>query len=84
MVLNIYVSSPVHHFYLFLLHQETTEERVLQESPYLLFYEMNGLNQYSDLFRARKGGKKQDIGSTEDDRAYEETLRNLSKKCCIQ
>ena len=56
----------------------------MEESPYMLFYEMKDLDHYYSLFRAMKGGKRQDISSTEDDKAYEETLRNLSKKCCIQ
>ena len=65
--------------------QETAEERILEESPYMLFYEMKDLDHYYKLFRAQeKGGKRQDIGSTEDDKAFEETLRNLSRKCCIQ
>jgi ubiquitin carboxyl-terminal hydrolase 6/32 len=64
--------------------KETSEERIIEESPYMLFYEMKDLDHYYNLFRAQKGGKQQDISSTEDDRAYEETLHNLSKKCCIQ
>ena len=59
-------------------------ERISEASPYLLFYEMKDLDHYYNLFRAEKGGKRQDISSTEDDKAYEETLRTLSKKCCIQ
>ena len=55
--------------YLFL--KETTVERVSQECPYMLFYEMRGLDY--DSFRAKRQGKKEDMEKTEDDRAYEET-----------
>eukprot|EP00731_Ephydatia_muelleri_P022565 Em0015g148a len=54
--------------------KETTAERVCQECPYMLFYEMRGLD--SGSFRAKQQGKKEDIGNTEDDTAFEETTRH--------
>jgi hypothetical protein len=45
---------------------------------------MKDLDHYYNLFRAQKEGKRQDIGSTEDDKAYEETIKHLRQKCCIQ
>ena len=62
--------------------QETTEDRISEESPYLLFYQLEGLEHQQ--FRAKKQGKKQDIGRTEDDREFEETLKSLRSRCCIQ
>ena len=64
--------------------QETTEERIVQESPYMLFYQLQGLDQYLDKFRATKHGKRQELGSTDDDREFEETLKSLRKACVIQ
>lgn len=64
--------------------QETTEERVSQESPYMLFFELQDLKDHYDEFRAKKMGKKQDIGNTEDDKEFEETLKSLRSRCCIQ
>ena len=64
--------------------QETTEDRMLQESPYMLFYQLQGLDQYIDKFRATKHGKRQELGSTDDDREFEETLKSLRKACVIQ
>lgn len=53
--------------------KETSAERVSQECPYMLFYEVRGLDYNS--FRAKHQGKKEDIGNTEDDRAFEETAQ---------
>lgn len=64
--------------------QETTDERVSQESPYMLFYEQQGLERHYDCFRAKKGGKRQDIGSTEDDRMFDEQMKRFTSHCCIQ
>ena len=64
--------------------QETTEERMVQESPYMLFYQLQGLDNYFDKFRASKHGKRQELGSTDDDREFEETLKSLRKACVIQ
>lgn len=65
--------------------QETNDARVNEESPYMLFYELHGLDKDYNRFRAkRSGGKGQDIGSTEDDREFEETLKSLRKSCSIQ
>ena len=51
----------------------------------MLFYELQGLDKEYNRFRVQKsGGKGQDIGSTEDDREYEETLKTLRKSCSIQ
>ena len=61
-------------------HQETNDERVLSESPYILFYEQDGLQQHYSDFRAQIQGKKQDIGYTEDDREFEQSLKNLTAK----
>ncbi len=64
------------------LSQETSEERVVEESPYLLFYELQGLD-YKN-FRVKKSGSKgQDVGA-DDDKDYEESLKNLRKSCSIQ
>ena len=57
---------------------------MLQESPYMLFYQLQGLEQYFDKFRATKHGKRQELGSTDDDREFEETLKSLRKACVIQ
>lgn len=40
----------------------------------MLFYEMRGLKHGS--FRAKQQGKKEDMGNTEDDTAFEETARH--------
>ena len=50
----------------------------------MLFFEVHGLAERLSEFRAKKKGKKQDIGSTEDDKEFEETLKNLRSRCCIQ
>lgn len=65
--------------------QETTPERVEQESPYMLFYELQDIDELSGRFRAEdRQGTRQEIGTTEDDREYEETLKNIKKSCTIQ
>ena len=65
--------------------QETTPDRVEQESPYMLFYELQNIEGMSHKFRAEdKQGARQDIGTTEDDREYEETLKTIKKSCSIQ
>lgn len=50
----------------------------------MLFYEQQGLERHYDCFRAKKGGKCQDIGSTEDDRMFDEQMKRFSSHCCIQ
>lgn len=56
-----------------------------QESPYMLFYELQNINDLSSKFRAEnKQGARQDIGTTEDDREFEETLKTIKKSCSIQ
>ena len=50
------------------------------ESPYLLFYEQETLQQHYNDFRARGQGKKQDIGYTDDDRAFEQSLKSMAGK----
>lgn len=67
-----------------IVHQETTEERVSQESPYMLFYELQGLDKDYAQFRAKNQGKRQDIGNTEDDKMFDEALKGLRNRCCIQ
>ncbi len=62
--------------------QETSEERVLEESPYLLFYELQDLD-YNKFRGQRSGAKGQDVGA-DDDKEFEETLKNLKKSCSIQ
>ncbi len=62
--------------------QETSEDRVLEESPYLLFYELQDLD-YNKFRGQRSGAKGQDVGA-DDDREFEETLKNLRKSCSIQ
>lgn len=64
--------------------QETTEERMTQESPYMLFYQLQGLENHFDKFRAMSHGKRQELGRTDDDREFEETLKTLRKACVIQ
>ena len=48
----------------------------------MLFYELRGLEY--DRFRAEKQGKRQDIGNTEDDKMFDEALKGLRSRCCIQ
>ena len=50
----------------------------------MLFYEQQGLDRHYDCFRAKKGGKQQDIGSTEDDRMFDEQMKRFSSHRCIQ
>ena len=57
---------------------------MVQESPYMLFYQLQDLDKYFDRFRATKHGKRQELGSTDDDREFEETLKSLRKACVIQ
>lgn len=78
MIIVLFMPHPHPH------DQETTEERMLQESPYMLFYQLQGLEKYFNKFRATKHGKRQELGSTEDDREFEETLKTLRKACVIQ
>ena len=64
--------------------QETTDERVGQEeSAYMLFYQLQGLDPLS-CRAAKQHGAKQELGKTEDDREFEETIKKLQKSCCIQ
>ena len=77
------ISCTSHHLSLS-LSQETNEERMVQESPYMLFYQLQDLDNYFDRFRATKHGKRQELGSTDDDREFEETLKSLRKACVIQ
>jgi hypothetical protein len=56
---------------------------VEQESPYMLFYELQNIEELSGRFRAQVKQQRlsEDTGPTEDDREFEETLK---KTCAIQ
>ena len=81
MIVNFFLD--LHHSvakrYIVFCSQETTEERVEQECPYLLFYELEGIKDRD--FRAKlKSGKKAELGRTEDDKEFEE---EIGAKCVI-
>lgn len=51
----------------------------------MLFYELQNIDTLSSHFRAEdKQGTRQDIGTTDDDREFEETLKSIKKSCTIQ
>ena len=50
----------------------------------VLFYELQGLDKDYAQFRAKNQGKRQDIGNTEDDKMFDEALKGLRNRCCIQ
>jgi len=52
----------------------------------MLFYELQNIGGMSGRFRApdRQGKSHQDIGTTEDDKEFEETLKSIKKNCSIQ
>lgn len=51
----------------------------------MLFYQLQNIGEMGDQFRAEnRQGKAQDIGTTEDDREFEETLKTIKKTCVIQ
>lgn len=53
-----------------------------QESPYMLFYELQNIDELAGGFHAdNRQGACVEIGQTEDDREFEETLK---KTCAIQ
>lgn len=66
------------------LLQETTPERVEQESPYMLFYELQDIDQLAGRFRAQDRQANMDTGPTDDDKEFEETLKTIKKSCAIQ
>lgn len=56
-----------------------------QESPYMLFYELQNIEEMSNRFRAaNRQGSKQEIGVTDDDREFEETMKSIKRTCVIQ
>lgn len=51
----------------------------------MLFYELQNIEEKANMFRAEnRQGTRQDIGSTEDDKEFEETLKTIKKSCSIQ
>ena len=51
----------------------------------MLFYELQDIEGLAGRFRAEDiQATRVDIGCTEDDREYEETLKTIKKTCAIQ
>ena len=51
----------------------------------MLFYELQNIEEMSNRFRAvDRQGTQQEIGLTDDDREFEETMKNIKKTCVIQ
>ena len=51
----------------------------------MLFYELQNIEEMSSRFRAvDKQGKTQELGVTDDDKEFEETMKTIKKTCVIQ
>lgn len=51
----------------------------------MLFYELQNIDELVGRFRAEDRQRARvDIGPTEDDKEFEETLKDIKKTCAIQ